>query len=227
MGHPGIHARHERLARRSSLDGVSKSLSQSVRSKYAEEMVLRIEAVALGLFEERGFSDVTVEEIAKAAGTSPRTFYRHFGAKDDVFQVRIDHRSEALRANLSERPSEEPPLRGLKEALVAVVANEDADLRRRWMVLVASSPVLVRAAIGGIHLKTNVVIGQFFGARLGLNAEDLVPTMLAAAAGGVLLVAHTRWLLEGGSLEDNIAEALGVLEQLPTHMSGGLASPIG
>lgn len=195
-----------------SVARVSQSLPQTVRSKYAEQMVLEIEIVALGLFEARGIGEVTVEEIAAEAGISPRTFYRHFASKDDIFQVRIDQRSKALRAALAERPTDESPVRSLREALVRVVATEDALLLRRWMVLVESSPVLVRAAIGGIHLKANSVMADFFGARLGLPADGLVPTMLAAAAGGVLLAAHTRWLLEGGSLEDGIADALGVLE---------------
>lgn len=177
-------------------------------------MVLGVEAIALELFEARGFADVTVEEIAAEAGISPRSFYRHFATKDDVFQVRIDQRAKALRIALSERPIDEPPVRSLREALSGVVAEEDIELRRRWMVLVASSPPLVRAVLGGIALKMNTVMAEFFGLRLGLAADGLVPTMLAAAAGGVLLAASTKWFLEGGSLEDRVTEALGVLEDV-------------
>lgn len=217
-----LPASSPRLARpsspgsRSSVIKVAKSLSQNVRSRHAEQMIIGIESVALELFEERGFAEVTVEEIAVKAGISPRTFYRHFGAKDDIFQVRIEQGAEALRAALGDRPVDESPLASLREAFVEVLAAEDEGLRRRWMLLVESSPALVRTVVGGIHLKLHTVMAEFFGARLAVASDDLVPTMLAAAAGGVLLATNTRWFLEGGPLAERIDEALHVLETLPT-----------
>ncbi len=176
-------------------------------------MVSEIESVALTLFEQRGFADVTVEEIANAAGISPRTFYRHFATKEDVFQVRIDRRAQALREALTERNADEVLFHALRAALVKVVSEEDDTQRRRWMLLVQSSPSLVRATVGGIYLKVNTVMAEFLGTRLGLSADALVPSMLAAAVGGVLIATNAQWLFEGGSLEERITESLSVLER--------------
>ncbi|WP_207620961.1 TetR/AcrR family transcriptional regulator [Streptosporangium minutum] len=40
---------------------------------------------AMDLFDEHGYSAVTVEQVAAAAGVSPRTFYRYFGTKEGLF----------------------------------------------------------------------------------------------------------------------------------------------
>lgn len=199
---------------------MAQSLSDTLRIGYLEQMALEVEAVALRLFEERGMANVTVEEIAGEAGISSRTFYRHFATKDEIFQVRIDQRAKALRTSLAECPVVEEPLHSLREALVGVVATEDEPLRRRWMLLVESSPGLIRAVIGGNHMKVNAAIAEFFAVQLGCSAEDLVPTMLAAATGGVLLAASAQWLFEGGSLAARIGAALEVLERLADR--GGL-----
>jgi AcrR family transcriptional regulator len=176
-------------------------------------MRYELEAVALRLFEARGFGDVTVEQIASAAQSSQRTFYRYFPTKEDVLQVHIDRRSSALRAALLARPADEPPLHSLRLAYAEVVAAEDIALHRRWTDVVFATPNVLRGVVGGAHLKTQTVIAGFFGARLGLPPNDLVPTMLAAAAGGVVQAAHAQWYLLGVDLPSAISDALGVLER--------------
>jgi len=188
------------------------SLALQSREKRSDTL-LALEAVALRLFERRGFATVTVEEIAAAGHISVRTFYRYFPAKEDVLQVRIDQRTDALRAGLAARPDDEPPLHSLRMALVDVVAAEDVELTRRWTVVVAATTTAVRGVLGGIQLKVHPVMAEFFGARLGLPGDSLVTTMLAAAAGGVIQAAHTQWFLSGGDLATRLSDGLAVLEQ--------------
>ena len=42
----------------------------------------RIQQVALDLFDERGYRNVTVERVAAEAGVSPSSIYRYFGTKE-------------------------------------------------------------------------------------------------------------------------------------------------
>ena len=44
----------------------------------------RVQEAGLGLFEARGFENVTVEEIAEAAEVSASSIYRYFGTKEMV-----------------------------------------------------------------------------------------------------------------------------------------------
>jgi len=191
----------------------TQSLAAELRVKRSEMMTSELEAVALRLFEERGFDDVTVDEIASEAHISVRTFYRYFPAKEDVLQVKIDRRSEALRVALTARPVDEPALQSLRRALEEAVSIEDAAILRRWMVVVAATPNVLRAVLGGIQLKSQRVLSEFFGSRLDMPSDALVPTMLAAAAGGVIQAAQTQWFLLGGDLATRISEALEVLER--------------
>jgi len=191
----------------------TQSLAAQLRIKRSEMMISELEAVALRLFEARGFDDVTVDEIAAEAHISARTFYRYFPAKEDVFQLKIDGRAEALRVALSYRPADEPPLQSIRLALGEAVSLEDAAMRRRWTSVIAATPSVLRAVLGGIQLKSHQVIAEFFGARLGMPSDALVPTMLAAATGGVIQAAHTQWFLLGGDLATKLSEGLEVLER--------------
>ncbi|MGA3147643.1 MAG: TetR family transcriptional regulator [Acidimicrobiales bacterium] len=175
-------------------------------------MILTLEDVALRLFEEHGFAEVTVDQIASEAKISPRTFYRYFPAKEDVLQLSIDRRSDALRTALAARPDDEPPLQSLRLALEQELSTEDMVMLRRWIGVVAATPSVLRSVVGGIQLKSYRVMAEFFGSRLGMPGEALVPTMLAAAAGGVIQAAHTHWFFNGGDLPTTISESIAVLE---------------
>jgi AcrR family transcriptional regulator len=191
----------------------TQSLAQQLSAKRSEMMLLELEAVALRLFDERGFANVTVEEIASAAHVSARTFYRHFAAKDEVLQLMIDRRSEALKAALSARPGDEAPLRSLRLALEEAMSVTDAELVRRWTAVIVATPSVLRGVVGGIQLKTQRVIAAFFGSRLSLPSDSLVPTMLAAAAIGVMQAAQTQWFIHGGDLATRLSQSLEVLER--------------
>ena len=41
-------------------------------------------AAAMDLFAEKGFEETTIDDIVNAAGTSRRTFFRHFESKRDL-----------------------------------------------------------------------------------------------------------------------------------------------
>jgi AcrR family transcriptional regulator len=149
--------------------------------------------------------------IASEAHISVRTFYRYFPAKEDVLQIRIDRRSQGLRAALWARPADEPPLHSLRLAFAEQLAAEDAELLRRWITVIRQTPAVVKGVLGGIQSKTQKVIAEFLGDRLGLASDALVPTMLAAA-GGVVRAALTHWYFNGGDVASWISEGLEVLE---------------
>ena len=130
-----------------------------------------------------------------------------------MLQLRIERRSEALRAALKERPRDEPPLHSVRVAVEDVLASEDPVVLRRWTNVIASTPGVVKAVVGGIQLKSHRVMAEFLASRLGLPSDALEPTMLAAATGGVIQAAHIHWYLHGGDLATTLSMGLDVLEK--------------
>lgn len=63
---------------------MDREASPSLRERKRLETITRVQTAAVDLFEERGFDNVTVEEIAAAAGVSASTVYRHFTTKERI-----------------------------------------------------------------------------------------------------------------------------------------------
>ncbi|MEV7548065.1 TetR/AcrR family transcriptional regulator [Amycolatopsis sp. NPDC089917] len=78
-----------------------------------------IAAVATELFVERGFDDVTVAEVAAAAGVSKVTVFSHFERKEDIALDRLPDAVGMVRATIRDRPDDV----GAVEALRAMAAG--------------------------------------------------------------------------------------------------------
>ncbi|MFC0863730.1 TetR/AcrR family transcriptional regulator [Sphaerimonospora cavernae] len=59
-------------------------MGEGLRERKKRQMRQRISEVAIGLFVERGFDNVTVTEIAAVAEVSVNTVYNYFEAKEDL-----------------------------------------------------------------------------------------------------------------------------------------------
>ncbi len=96
---------------------------------------------ALRLFSEHGFDETTVEEIAAAAGVSPRTFFLHFPTK--AAAAFPDHLERVARFSerLGNGAEHRDPIAHLCNCLLA---DDDQDLpsRRMRYRLLAKVPAL-------------------------------------------------------------------------------------
>ncbi|MCM1565136.1 MAG: TetR/AcrR family transcriptional regulator [Dehalobacter sp. 4CP] len=61
-----------------------------------EKIILACEQLAIK--NALGFSRLSMEELAKAAGVSKRTIYRHFVSKEDLFEATIDKVTDEIIA---------------------------------------------------------------------------------------------------------------------------------
>jgi AcrR family transcriptional regulator len=76
---------------------------QNLRERKKAATRQAISDVATRLFEERGFEQVTVAEIAAAADVSVKTVFNYFGSKEELFFDREAEILEGMIRTLSER----------------------------------------------------------------------------------------------------------------------------
>ncbi|MEV4052327.1 TetR family transcriptional regulator [Amycolatopsis sp. NPDC049688] len=85
-----------------------------LRERKKQATRLLISNVATGLFIERGFEEVTVAEIAEAAGVSKMTVFNYFPRKEDLFLDRHAERLARLTAVIRTRPPGMSPCEALR-----------------------------------------------------------------------------------------------------------------
>src|SRR5262245_56912725 len=80
----------------------------------------RLRQAALDLYGERGFETTTVAEIAKRAGLTERTFFRHFADKREVLFGGSEALEELLVRTVTQAPPELAPLDAVALGLEAL-----------------------------------------------------------------------------------------------------------
>jgi AcrR family transcriptional regulator len=171
--------------------------------------------VAIGLFAERGFDNVTVDDIVAAAGTSPRTFFRYFATKEEVvldFERRLQER---LLVALRERPPAEGAVEALRQAYIATSHVEPADRDRVLQVgrILEAAPAL-RARANGERFTDDQPALEEVAHRLGTDAKDVQVRVIVAAMGAVAATEFRAWVQSGGkgNPAKRISAALALLE---------------
>ena len=100
---------------------MSTPLDRRSRKRLATRQL--ISDAATRLFLERGFDDVTVDEIAATADVGRMTVFNHFPRKEDLFFDRDEEGRAMLRAALREREPGVAPIEALRR-LVHGLAGE-------------------------------------------------------------------------------------------------------
>jgi AcrR family transcriptional regulator len=159
--------------------------------------------VAFDLFRREGFDNVTVNDLAAAAGVSRSTFLRYFGSKEDAVLGAVDIQGEQVVGALRARPADEGDWTALRRALDTVT-----ELHRRDPdgALVMSQLIMRTPALGARTLEKQngwrPAIAQALAERADPSWPDLlVPSVRAAVAVDCLNVAVDHWTTSDGRLD--------------------------
>jgi AcrR family transcriptional regulator len=174
---------------------------ESVRDQKRRETRRHVAETALGLFLQAGFERVTTTEIARAAGVSPRTFFRYFPTKEDAAIAALEPQQAAVVEALRARPDGEPLWRSLRSAFGALddgLGMASLDAAR----LFARTPALVaartRKQADWQRVLLPVVSARMGAADAGTRA-DLVAQALIASALACLDAATQAWAETDGT----------------------------
>jgi AcrR family transcriptional regulator len=149
---------------------------------------------AWSLCVEHGFDGVTVEQIARAAGVSLRTFFNYFSSKEEAVMAGDRQTAETFVREFAARPRDEPVLVALREALRSMYpAHVDLERLRATRELRRHPALLphVFAAYSAREQELTAVIAD----RCGLDASvDPYPAVTASTILATLRSVVQWWL---------------------------------
>ncbi|MEV6156955.1 TetR family transcriptional regulator [Nonomuraea sp. NPDC052129] len=179
---------------------------------------------AVRLFEEKGYDNTTVADIAAAADVAPRTFFTYFPSKEDVLFLPVEGRSEALVATLADHPPGEPPGQALLRLYDAIVRSQ-AESDGLDIVL---SPVRARLIMTEPALRARAVTLMSdaqprLAKALHQAYSDQLDLITAAAAVGSFLGAITSAEMIARERGDSPEQVMGAGRKAVEIVARGLA----
>ena len=106
----------------------------SLRDRQRAQIRADISRAAFRLFIERGYDAVTTEEIATAAGVSPRTLFRHVPTKEELLLAPVRYGGAAIVNLLEQRPAGESPDVALVNAIITRTRSFDEADCQQWQI---------------------------------------------------------------------------------------------
>lgn len=195
----------------------TSDLALRERKKHATRVALREAALRLAL--ERGPENVRVNEIADAAGVSPRTYNNYFSSREQaiIAAVTADREQRIVDALLAQ-----PEDLSLSEAVISAIIEhytDSGDQPRDVLLMITTSPGLrdlyAHSTMGTEYLLADALshrvpgidqtTAQVLAASVGAAARVAVQSWLASVAGSA---SATGFVIPAGSLPDHMRAAL-------------------
>ncbi|AZM77224.1 TetR family transcriptional regulator [Streptomyces sp. KPB2] len=192
----------------------------SLTERRKAETRMEIARAAARLFADQGLRATRAEDIAKAAGVAPRTFYRYFAAKEEAIAPLYALGAERWVRAVRDAPAELSPPEALEHAVRhtltpgAGVSAPSWEWARALIRLAGSSPALRKVWAEVCHATERGLV-EALAARMS-GGDDNVAARRAAAprlhfaaavAGAAVRVATEQWA------SSSSRDARGPLEQ--------------
>ena len=190
------------------------------RKKAATRRAIR--RVALDLIVERGYSHVTVEDIAERAEVSPRTFFNYFPSKEAAILGPEPNQGDSITRRIAERPPAERPMDAVGAVLIGEARELSGELAElggdpgEWLARLRAAQVdpNLRAAQAAKATMIERAVVAGVAQRMGREpGSDPYCLLLAGSALGVMRSAIAVWASnpQGPGLAETVEAAFGAV----------------
>jgi mycofactocin system transcriptional regulator len=195
------------------MEGAGLMLSQSRVGRRRTTTPDHITDVAIDLFTARGFAEVSVDDVAHAAGIARRTLFRYYASKNAIlwgdFAAHLAH-LQGLLDNVDPRV---PLGKALRAALLAFNTFDECETarhRQRMRVILQTAELQDYSMT--MYAGWREVMAGFVARRLGVRTSDPLPQTVAWTMLGVALSAYEHWLGdESVTLPEALASAFDIV----------------
>jgi AcrR family transcriptional regulator len=155
-----------------------------------------LEQAALELFIERGFEQATVTEIARRAGLTQRTFFRHFADKREVLFWGQGALQELFVSTVASAPDSAAPIDAVAAALEAAGAmlQERRQSAQRRQAIIDANPELRERELIKLATLASAIAGAL--RERGVSAPSA--SLTAEAGIAVFKIAFECWIKDTG-----------------------------
>ncbi|MGC4054532.1 MAG: TetR family transcriptional regulator [Paludibaculum sp.] len=174
--------------------GVSRPPRVNLQARKQEFARAAIWTVAVDLFAEKGFEETTIDDIVVAAGTSRRTFFRHFESKRDLMAQPVVSYVALLQEAIEACPRRCSPAELFHAVVRGVAPRTVAEPRmRKVMEISARYPAAREAQLSRVAELQDEVAGSF----LDRTDSEVTAHLLASLTLSTLGLVYRVWFREG------------------------------
>jgi AcrR family transcriptional regulator len=182
------------------------SAEVGLRERKKERTRQLLADTARRLFNERGFEQVSVAEIARAAEVSPATVFNYFPNKEDLVYNRLEIFEQQLLTAIRDRPRGQTVIAAFRDFILeprGLLAAKDEAAAKELLALtrmITASPVLL-VREQQIFARYTDALAALIAGETGASAGDVRPYVVANALIGVhrSLITYVRQRLEAGT----------------------------
>jgi AcrR family transcriptional regulator len=145
----------------------------------------------MALYGERGYEQTTVAEIAKRAGLTERTFFRHFADKREVLFAGAEDLQQLLASTVADAPDSAAPIDAIAAGLLAAAAllQERREFSRQRQAIIAANRELQEREL----IKLATLASALADTMRRRGVEEPAASLVAEAGIAVFKVAFGRW----------------------------------
>ncbi|MGB3442626.1 MAG: TetR/AcrR family transcriptional regulator [Actinophytocola sp.] len=191
------------------------------QKKLATKEALREAALRLALTV--GPDNVRVEDIAEAAGVSPRTYNNYYASREQAIVAAVTaERETRVAASVTAREADVGLAQAVTDAVVAQYTTPD-ESHRDALLLIIARPALRAAYVDSPGAMADS-LADAIAHRLGDTVDPNTPRVLAASVAAAVRIALHQWtqpaatslpaaglVVPSGSLPDLLRAALAPL----------------